>query len=129
MSDDSLTAEAEEFVARAIESIQQVEVLLLLRGTSERWWTAAEIARELGVSESTAAYDASALRARGLLAKQRETPPAYRYEPKNIQLLAGVESIAAAYRDQPLVVAKAISNRSARVLKTFADAFVIRRRQ
>jgi hypothetical protein len=129
VSDDSLTAEAEEFAARAIESIQQVEVLLLLRGTSERWWTAAEIARELGVSEATAPYDASALRARGLFARTRGTPPAYRFEPTNIQLLAGVDSIAAAYREQPLVVAEGIANRSGQVLKTFADAFVIRRRQ
>jgi biotin operon repressor len=111
VSDRNLIPDAEEFVAQAVESIQQVEVLLLLRGTSERWWTAKEIARELGVSETAVDYDALALRARGLFAKQRGRPSSYRYEPKNIHLLAGVESIAAVYRDRPLIVAKAIANR------------------
>jgi hypothetical protein len=129
VSDERLSVEAEEFVARAIESIEQVEVLLLLRGGSERWWTADQIARELGMTTTAADIDASALQAKGLLATQGTSPRTYRYEPRNLLLLAGAESVAAAYKDQPVILAKAIASRSEQVLRTFSDAFLFRRRR
>lgn len=128
MSDERLSPEAEDFVARIIESIHQVELLMLLRRTPDRWWTAEAIAHELRESAMIVSAGLVGLRAHGLVAVQGLVPMTYRYEPSSMRLHAGVESLAAAYEGTPLVLAKAVATKSGQTLRTFADAFRIRRR-
>jgi hypothetical protein len=127
LSDDGLSPEAAEFVVRFIESIHQVELLMLLRRTPDRWWTADDIARELRESSLIVSADLLGLRTYGLVAVQSAVPMTYRYEPGSVHLHAGVESLAAAYQETPLALAKAVAKRPDRVLRTFADAFRLRR--
>jgi hypothetical protein len=127
LSDDGLSPEAADFVARFIESIHQIELLMLLRRTPDQWWTADEIARELHEPAPIVSADLSGFRGHGLVAVQSMVPMTYRYEPGSVHLHAGVESLAAAYQETPLALAKAVAERPDRVLRTFADAFRLRR--
>jgi hypothetical protein len=127
VSDDRLPPEAEDFVAGVIDSIHQVELLMLLRRTPDRWWTAEELAHELRQSPMIVSADLLGLRAHALIACQSQLPTTYRYEPSSVRAHAGVESLAAAYAETPLLLGKAIASKS-EALRTFSDAFRIRRR-
>ena len=53
MPEQELSRELQDFLFQRIRSVLQLELLLLLRSSSPRAWTAAEIARELCYSQRT----------------------------------------------------------------------------
>ena len=124
-----MTPEAEEFIERAVDTIHQLEILMLLRRSHDRFWRVDEIAAELQMTAATVASSVSGLHANGVLAVEDTNPAAYRYEPRSIGLHAGVESLAASYEADPLPVLRAVLNKPPRALQTFSDAFLARRRQ
>jgi hypothetical protein len=124
-----VTPEAEEFIERAVDTIHQLEILMLLRRSPDRFWRVDEVAAELRMSLVTVVSSMSGLRTNGLLARESTDPDAYRYEPRTIALHAGVESVAAAYETDPLPVVKAVLGKPPRALRTFSDAFLFRRRR
>ena len=124
-----MTPEAEEFIERAVDTIHQLEILMLLRRSHDRFWRVDEIAAELRITAATAASSVSGLHANGVFAAEDTNPGAYRYEPSSLGLHAGVESLAAAYETDPLPVLRAVLNKPPRALRTFSDAFLFRRRR
>lgn len=124
-----MTPEAEEFIERAVDTIQQLEILMLLRRSRDRFWRVDEIAAELQMANTTVASSLSGLHANGVLVAEAANPAAYRYDPRSIVLHAGAESLAAAYETDPLPVLKAVLNKPPRELRTFSDAFLFRRRR
>ena len=123
-----MTPEAAEFIERTIDTIQQLEILILLRQSSGRVWSVREIADEIQMSTATVASNVTALHSAGVLVAQPERD-AYRYEPQSIALHAGVESLLAAYEADPLPVVKAVFEKPPRALRTFSDAFLFRPRR
>ena len=102
---------------------------MLLRRSADRAWRAGEIASELGMTEATVTASAAGLNASCVLAADLEDGPRYRYQPSTVALHAGVESLVAAYENDPLPVVKAVLNTPPRALRTFSDAFLFRRRR
>ena len=86
-SDESqeLPRELLAFLHSCIESIAQVELLMMLRG-SDRLRTAREVAADLRVSVAAARRDLEILAARGLLEVSVGAETAYRYRPKSDDL-------------------------------------------
>jgi len=124
-----VTPEAEEFIERAVDTIHQLEILILLRRSHGRFWGVDEIAAELRMTAATVTSSVVGLHANGVLSAEDTTRPAYRYQPRSIALHAGVESLAAAYETDPLPVLRAVLNKSPRDLRTFSDAFLFWRRR
>jgi len=118
-----VTPEGEEFIERAVDTIHQLEILMLLRRSRDRFWRVDEIAATLGMTTTTVATSVSGLCANGVLATDRANARAYRYDPRSIELHAGVESLTAAYETEPLAVLRAVLNKPPRALRTFSDAF------
>jgi hypothetical protein len=114
-----VTHEAEEFIERAVDTIHQLEILMLLRRSPDHLWRLDEIAANLRMTSATVASSASGLHASGVLAAGDADPVAYRYEPRSIALHAGVESLAAAYEIDPLPLLKAVLNKPPRAVRTF----------
>ena len=122
-----MTPEAEEFIERAVDTIHQLAILMLLRRSSDCFWRVDEIAANLQMTSGTVVSSVSGLHANGVLVADGADPVGYRYEPRSIALHAGVESLAAAYETDPLPVLKAVLNKPPRALRTFSDAFLVRR--
>jgi hypothetical protein len=122
-----VTPEIAEFIERAIDTIQQLEILFLLRGKPDRVWRVGEIAAEVRMTTTTAALNVSALHAFGLLVVEAADGDGYRYEPHSITLHAGVEGLVAAHETDPVSVLTAVFNKPPRALRTFADALLLRR--
>ena len=80
-----LPSELRAFLHSCIESIDQVELLMMLRG-SDRFRTAREVASEFRMSAQHARRDLETLSARGLLEVRVGEETSYRYRPKTEQL-------------------------------------------
>ena len=123
-----MTPEAEEFIERVIDTIHQLEVLMLLYRSPTRFWRIGEIAAELEITSRTVASSVGGLHKSGVLVAGGTDPVGYRYEPRSVALHAGAESLVAAYESDALLVVKTVLNKPPRALRTFLDAFLFRRR-
>jgi hypothetical protein len=73
----ALSQRVQRFLMTHIDSIEKLEVLLLLRSRTERQWAASEVALELRITEPSAAARLEDLASRGLLVSNGEAPAAY----------------------------------------------------
>lgn len=115
------------FLYHNIDSVEQLEVLLHLRRSPERGWTADEVARELYSHPSSVQHRMSSLAGRGLL---RELEPAcFQYAPRSRELHDTVSAVAEAYRERRVAVITLIASKPIENVRAFSDAFRIRRKK
>jgi predicted ArsR family transcriptional regulator len=120
-----LPSELRAFLHSCIESIEQVELLLLMR-SSERIRTARDAATELNVPVGVARTHLETLAARGLLDVRVGEETAYRYRPKSDDLARYCDLLAQHYITSRQAVLGFVAAASRRSLKHFADAFKLR---
>lgn len=140
MSAEDIPPEVRAFIADHIESVVQLEVLLLLHANPARTWQAADIGRELRIDATWAAEQLVYLTARGILASATSgagSDPAssassssaavYQYRPRTGELDRAVRGLAAAYADRRVTVINLIFSKPLDKLRSFSDAFKLRR--
>ena len=111
-----------------IDSIEKLEVLLLLRNRTEREWTASEVALELRITEASAAARLADLASSGLLVSSGEAPVAYRYSPAHSEDVRSISELAATYSERRVSVITFIFTKPQERVRGFADAFLLRKR-
>ena len=123
MVDDPVPGDLRDFIVRYIDSIAQLEALLLLRANPADEWTPAEVAARLYTSEQDAAEvlarlcdDALAFCNKGI----------YRFGCETTELRDLVDRLAEAYSQQLIPVTNMIHAKPRRI-RQFADAFKIRK--
>jgi hypothetical protein len=126
MSRTGIPDEARLLIERRIDSMEMLDVLLLLHDSPGREWTAAEAAAALGTGEVSASAHLVALRQSGILAVTMSDDARYSYRPRP-ELGAAVDALARHFREHPLEVAELIASRPKHKLRLFADAFRLRR--
>ncbi len=127
MSVNGVPEDARRLVASRITSVEQLEILLLLRRDPQRAWTPGAVAEELRSSESSVSKRLDSLRAGGLVEGTSSSGESYRYAPAADWLGQAVDSLAELYAESPyrvidLIFAKPIDN-----LRVYADAFRYRK--
>jgi hypothetical protein len=122
VSDEALTPAVRALIVSSIDSVAQLEILLLLRREAARAWSPPEVAAELRMGAPGMQAQLESLRSRGLVA---EAGGAYRYSPG--EQADAVDGLAALYASFPVAVITAIYSKPPPDLKNFADAFRIRR--
>lgn len=123
--DTDIPGELRAFLHSCIESVDQVELLLLMRGTA-RTRTARDLASELRTSVAAARHDAETLAARGLLAVSVGDEIAYRYAPKSEDLKRYADLLAAYYVTGRRSVIRFVATESRLSMKRFSEAFRLR---
>ncbi|HEX3756293.1 MAG TPA: hypothetical protein VHV26_14575 [Rhizomicrobium sp.] len=123
MSDAFIADDVREFILLHIDTVAQMEALLLLREDAGQNWTIREVARRLYVSDSAAGEVMGRLVSAGLCAHAAES---YRYDPGEPERRALIDRVAEAYSSYLIAVTAIIHDKSARIQK-FADAFRFRR--
>jgi len=115
------------FLYQNIDSVEQLEVLLLLRRLPDRGWTAEEVARELYSHPTSILHRMTSLAGRGLL---RELEPAcYQYAPRSTELHDTVTRVAEIYRERRVAVITLIASKPIENVRAFSDAFRLRRKE
>jgi hypothetical protein len=122
VAEDGIPAELRDFIARHIDSVGQLEALLLLRDNAERGWSASELAARLYVAEAEAAAILAHLAVQGFVTVKGET---VQYDRQARQ--AGmVDRLAETYARQLIPITNLIHAKP-RGIRAFADAFKLKR--
>jgi predicted ArsR family transcriptional regulator len=130
VSENGIAEPVRRFLSAHISSIEQLEVLVLLRTTASREWSAAEVSRELGSSVMSIQDRLGDLAARGILVVREAGPQlVYRYAPASDETRAIIDGLAQAYRERRLTVVNLIYSRPASDARVFSEAFFIGKRK
>lgn len=127
MSDEGIPQEARAFITEHIDSVLQLELLLLLHVRRDHDFGAAEVVEELRIDSTWAAAALDDFCARGVLTCTEGSPRRYRYAPKSAELDAAVTKLDQAYSDRRVTVISLIFSKPTDKLRSFADAFRVRK--
>ncbi|CAM3632134.1 hypothetical protein G4177_02355 [Corallococcus sp. ZKHCc1 1396] len=126
MTDAGLPPRVQRFLTTHIDSIEKLEVLLLLRARTDRVWTAPAVALELRITEASAARRLAELKTGGLLLQDGVSGEAYRFSPLQPDEAQSASELAAAYAARRVSVISFIFSRPMDRVRGFADAFVLK---
>jgi hypothetical protein len=112
-----------QLIARHIDSVQQVEVLVLLRRDPEQAWTAETISRELRIAGASCAEWLDRFATAGLV---KSDHLGYRDAP-NGRHAAAVAELIDLYGRRRTSLIEAIYSRPSDSIQSFSDAFRLRR--
>ena len=127
MSQGQISQGVREYVAEQIESAELLETLLLVHSGGDRQWTPEEVARTIYTVPAGAMRRLEQLVDMRLVSSTGGANPAYRFAPATASLRSQVDELAAAYRADRVGVIKLIYNRSEDPLRSFSDAFRLRK--
>ena len=127
MSDAVIPSRVQRFIATHIDSIEKLEVLLLLRSRADREWSARDVSQELRITESSATARLEDLTARRLLVRSAASAPAYRYRPASVEDEQDVGELQATYSTRRVSVISFIFSKPLDKVRGFAEAFRLKR--
>lgn len=130
---DDLPADVRALLHEHIESYEQLETLLLLRRERHGQWTARAVAERLRVQEELIDTGLAGLEASGLVQPDGAAPPRVAYRPASPRLETAVDRLEREYAQRPILIiqlmsANAIERLRTAALHTFADAFVLKKK-
>jgi hypothetical protein len=122
MSPPEISSRVLEFLARRIDTVPQLEALLLLWQAPDQWWRAEDVAARLYVSleEATAILRALQLRQ---LAELDDKSARYRYSAAWDESGTEMSEVADAYRRQLIQMTRIIHAGASAAVRNFARAF------
>jgi predicted ArsR family transcriptional regulator len=123
MTDEPIPAELRDFILRHIDSVAQLEALLLLFWEKSTDWSAAKLSKRLYISEGEALAVLGRLTADGFAA---EADGRYRFNPEIAEREHMLEQLANAYSTRLIPITNLIHSKPARI-REFSDAFKLRK--
>jgi hypothetical protein len=122
-------AEIEQFIGQHIESLAQLELLLLLRQGSARSWSSFDLARQLYVTPDVCTGIVADLERRGFVLRDAADNSLIRYRSGGAEFDQLIDQLAVLYHQRRVAVITLIYSKPIKKVQTFADAFRIRREQ
>ena len=123
----AISAEIRQFVMDNIDSVAQLEALLLLREGVGKAWKPSAVARRLYIQPRVAAEVLRTLHERGLIVLADPDAPAYKYGPTTPERVRLVEDLATTYGKQLVAITQLIHAKASGNVHRFADAFRLRK--
>jgi hypothetical protein len=120
---DEFPADLKQFIDFYIESVPQLEALLLLRGDPHRQWQAADVAKSLYIPENIAAALLADFVRRGFVILEPHSAAGYVYRSHDAEIDRLIDQLAAAYQERRVAVVSLIYSKPLNKVQTFADAF------
>ena len=125
---DPIPEEVKRFLEAHIDSVDQLEILRVLGEDRDREWAATDLARTVQTQPQAIGPHLTALAGRGLLITQaREADLFCRYGPATSELEAMMGQLLQVYRERPVTMINLVYARAREVLKSFADAFRLKK--
>jgi hypothetical protein len=125
---ESGPADVTEFVAQYVRSLDTLQVLICCVEHQERWWDAATMAREVGISQDAARRGLDQLARGNLLDIRLSDDIRYQYAPGTDALRAVGDACLAIYHRQPLQLIQLVRRVAENRARDFSDAFRFRAR-
>ena len=127
MSSNPIPDDVGQFILDKIDSIAQLEALLLLRANPTEDWDTAAVAKRLAVDEQQAGKTLLRLLEEKLVIAQAGEPPRYRYQPGSQELRRMVDRVSEIYAKHLVPVTNLIHSKPKTRVQEFADAFKFRK--
>jgi hypothetical protein len=120
MSIDQIPDDVRRLILERIDSVPELEAVLLFHDDPRRDWSAEEAGQRLYVSTAVATHVLGVLSERGFFAHDGDR---HRYAPESPQLAEVVDRLALAYARHLVAVTQMIHSKPSRNLRDFVDAF------
>jgi hypothetical protein len=127
MFEELIPDDIRQFILSSIDSIAQLEALLLLRAHPQEKWNIAAVARRLYITEQETLPLLSHLCEQGLVAPSDPKAIEYAYQPQSDQLTQLVDRLAELYAKHLVPVTNLIHSKPRTRIQEFADAFRLRK--
>jgi hypothetical protein len=124
MTGDVIPEVVRQLITERIDSIPELEAILLLRQYRARAWSLDDAGKRLYVSPALAAHVLGVLTERGFFARIDEN---FQYAPDSPELEAAVDLLAATYSQHLIAVTNFVHAKPSASVRLFADAFRFRR--
>lgn len=114
------------FLEQRLSSLDQIEVVMLLRADPARSWTAPEVAAALDTAPEAAAMRLFLLASGGLIAFEPSAIPRYRYASVDVEtnsMLQELSDVLAASREAVMAAVEAPRD----PIRSFSDAFKLKK--
>ena len=112
------------FIEAAIDSVPELECLLLLYRFEDHSWTADELAERLYLSPEVASAIVTGLKSKRVVTAVNDTEVVrYRFKPETAELRETTIQLEQAYRSHLMLVTQMIHSKAPRAVLEFARAF------
>lgn len=115
------------FLQQRLTSLDQIDVVLLLRGDPGRSWTAPEVAHALAMPPEPAAMRLFLIASAGLIVFEASGVPRYRYAPPDAETDALLGELAEIHATDRNAIAALVDTSPRDPLRSFADAFKLKK--
>ncbi|NDF12352.1 MAG: hypothetical protein EB060_06030 [Proteobacteria bacterium] len=127
MAYETIPEDISEFILQHIDSIAELEGLLIFHLDPQKNWTAEALAGELYIDKSQAETLLRRLVERGFITERTTTVTTYQYQHVSENLTSTVTRVADIYRQFLVPITHLIHSKPKSKVQQFADAFKIRK--
>ena len=127
MVDIELSNEVRQLIEQSLDSVDQLEALLVVRSRPDTFWDAASVASWLGVSSGSVSKSLEELATRNLLDVRIANTLLYRYAPGTDRLAEAIDGLSKVYQERRMLVLQLLMAKPDRPIRAFLDAFRIRK--
>ena len=120
---NDIPPQLKQFVEQNIESVSQLEALLMLRREPERQWTSADIAKALYIPNEIASALLVDFARRGFAVLSTGPDANYTYRARDEDFDRLVGKLDTVYHDRRVAIISLIYSKPLNKVQTFADAF------
>lgn len=126
---DNIRADLRDFIVNEVSSIAQLELLLLLHQDARKDWSAEDAARALYTAADATAALLEGFKNRGLAVIADNAPARYRFAARSPEQEQLIRDLAELYKTRRVTVINLIYAGPEHKLRSFADAFRLRKRK
>jgi hypothetical protein len=129
MTDDLMPDDVRQFIVDKIDSVAELEGLLLLSKNPETDWRIEALAQRLYTGREQTEAVMKRLHALGFLAVKEGPPLTYNFKPDSPKLAELVTRVAETYAKYLVPVTNLIHSKPQSKVQQFADAFKLRNKE
>jgi hypothetical protein len=124
---EALPENIQRFISSYISSVEQLEVLLLLSDSPDRFWSTKDVFQAIQSNESSITERLHGLALNGFLELESAATRRYRFNPSSKELAQNVAELKQTYAVRRVKVIGAIFAKPPDRIRSFADAFKLRK--
>ena len=129
MTDDLIPDDVKQFIIEKIDSVAELEGLLLMSRNPETDWSVEALAQRLYTNREQTEDVLTHLHALGFLGVKENQPLTYYYHPVSAKLSEIVTRVAEIYAKYLVPVTNLIHTKPETKVQQFADAFKLRKKE
>ncbi len=110
-----------------VDSLDSLEVVMLVFRESARSWSAEQVAQRLRISVRVARRELERMRSRGIATADAEDPSRTQFDPSDADRVAAVARISATYGTRRIELINYVASQTLKRIQSISDAFRLKK--